>query len=156
MQDGIAQALIAIWKDYLDIDNLDWNENLFDLGANSLLLPQVKLQMEQCFGVSLELVDLFQYPSVATMAQFIARRSTPVAVHAIEYRLMQFWQDILDLEDFSPEENVFDIGANSLLLPQLQRFIAAHFDLQLSLVDLFQYPSVATLAAYIDSRQKER
>ena len=152
-QRGVAPAIAAIWQKLLDLDDLDWDENLFDMGANSLLLPQVTLQVEQQLGVRLSLVELFQYPTVSMLAGFIAPQCTHTApADAVEDQLMAFWQETLDIDDFSTDENVFDIGANSLLLPQLQQYINARFKQKVTLVELFQYPSVATLAAFISGK----
>lgn len=149
----VAETLAMIWQELLDLDELGWDENLFDLGANSLLLPQVILRIEQELGFKPALVDLFQYPDVASLAEFVSRRLSPGLADqpgkVAEQQLQAFWQQTLDIDDLSPDENVFDLGANSLLLPQLQHFIETQLRKKVSLVHLFQYPTVASLADFL-------
>ncbi|KFX03244.1 hypothetical protein KP22_16090 [Pectobacterium betavasculorum] len=155
--DAVAEKIATIWQELLDLDELGWDENLFDLGANSLLLPQVILRIERELGFRPALVDLFQYPDVASLAEFVSDNLLQLPMERLaavaEAQLMTFWKETLDIDDLSPDENVFDLGANSLLLPQLQRFIETHLQQKVSLVHLFQYPTVATLADFLNGQQ---
>jgi non-ribosomal peptide synthetase component F len=63
----IAQA----WKDALGVDGVGLNENFFDLGAHSLLVAEVHMQLQQQLGRELSLVDLFQFPTVTALANHL-------------------------------------------------------------------------------------
>ena len=63
----IAQA----WKDALGVDSVGLNENFFDLGAHSLLVAEVHMQLQQQLGRELSLVDLFQFPTVTALANHL-------------------------------------------------------------------------------------
>ena len=63
----IAQA----WKDALGVDRVGLNENFFDLGAHSLIVAEVHIQLQQLLGRELSLVDLFQFPTVAALANHL-------------------------------------------------------------------------------------
>lgn len=154
--DSPVKVLSAIWCQVLELDSLDVESNLFDLGANSLLLPQVMTEVNDVLGIEITLVDLFQYPTTQSLAEFIAQmlpdsnHHTEVNVDSIAHQLVLFWQRTLDIEEVSFDENVFEIGANSLLLPKLVEFIDQEFAVEVTLVDLFQYPNVAQLAEFIN------
>jgi acyl carrier protein len=64
----IAQA----WKDALGVDGVGLNENFFDLGAHSLLVAEVHMQLQQQLGRELSLVDLFQFPTVTALANHLS------------------------------------------------------------------------------------
>ena len=64
----IAQA----WKDALGVDSVGLNENFFDLGAHSLLVAEVHMQLQQQLGRELSLVDLFQFPTVTALANHLS------------------------------------------------------------------------------------
>ena len=68
----IAQA----WKDALGVDSVGLNENFFDLGAHSLLVAEVHMQLQQLLGRELSLVDLFQFPTVTALANYLKGEET--------------------------------------------------------------------------------
>ncbi len=63
----IAQA----WKDALGVDRVGLNENFFDLGAHSLMVAEVHMQLQQLLSRELSLVDLFQFPTVTALAHHL-------------------------------------------------------------------------------------
>jgi amino acid adenylation domain-containing protein len=63
----IAQA----WKDALGVDRVELNKNFFDLGAHSLIVAEVHIQLQQLLGRQLSLVDLFQFPTVTALANHL-------------------------------------------------------------------------------------
>lgn len=72
----------------------------------------------------------------------------------IEQKLVQIWQQILNLEKVSIEDNFFELGGNSLLLMQILNEIATELTTQVSVTDLFQYPTIKALATYLNSNQQ--
>jgi hypothetical protein len=48
------------------------HDNFFDLGGHSLLVPQVHRRLKERFKSSITVVDLFRYPTVGDLAQFLA------------------------------------------------------------------------------------
>jgi acyl-coenzyme A synthetase/AMP-(fatty) acid ligase/acyl carrier protein len=67
MERVIAQA----WKDALAVDDVGLNENFFDLGAHSLMVAEVHMQLQQMLGREISLVDLFQFPTVTALANHL-------------------------------------------------------------------------------------
>ncbi len=68
----IAQA----WKDALGVDHVGLDENFFDLGAHSLMVAEVHMQLQQLLGRDLSLVDLFQFPTVTALAHHLNGEET--------------------------------------------------------------------------------
>ncbi len=80
----IAQA----WKDALGVDRVGLNENFFDLGAHSLMVAEVHIQLQQLLGRELSLVDLFQFPTVTALANHLnGEDSAPRVSSRAERRL---------------------------------------------------------------------
>lgn len=71
-------------------------------------------------------------------------------VTATERSLATLWCDILNLEQVGVESNFFDLGGTSILGVQLVARIQAQFDIALRAVKLYQYPTIQTLAQYVD------
>ncbi|RKG58350.1 SDR family NAD(P)-dependent oxidoreductase [Corallococcus sp. AB011P] len=166
---AIAEQLAALWCDVLKVDTeeLAHDANVFDLGAHSLLLPNMQERIREAFGVEPTVVDLFQYPTVAKLTAYLASRLSAMAEQqaqasvapatdptAMAEQLATLWCDVLkvDTEELTHDANVFDLGAHSLLLPNMQGRIREAFGVEPTVVDLFQYPTVAKLTAYLASR----
>jgi len=67
MERVIAQA----WKDALEVESIGMEENFFDLGAHSLMVAEVHIQLQQILGREFSLVDLFQFPTVTALANHL-------------------------------------------------------------------------------------
>ncbi|MFP2933217.1 beta-ketoacyl synthase N-terminal-like domain-containing protein, partial [Pyxidicoccus sp. 3LG] len=70
----------------------------------------------------------------------------------IERRLLELWRERLGVEQIGLDDNFLEIGGNSLMAAQLLTRLRETFQVQLPLSDLFEAPTVATLAARIQAR----
>ncbi|MGD9638617.1 MAG: amino acid adenylation domain-containing protein [Alphaproteobacteria bacterium] len=66
-----AQKIAAIWKELLGRENILPNQNFFEVGGHSLLLLKLHSKLQKEFKTSLKAVDLFNYPTIETQAEFI-------------------------------------------------------------------------------------
>ncbi|NTX02058.1 non-ribosomal peptide synthetase [Myxococcus sp. CA040A] len=67
---------------------------------------------------------------------------------AVEERIVQTWCKVLGRERVGREQNFFDLGGHSLLMLEVfDRLEVA--ELGLTVADLYQYPTVATLGAFL-------
>jgi hypothetical protein len=70
-----------------------------------------------------------------------------VAPHgALQEQIAAIWQQLLGLERVSAHANFFDLGGHSLLLARAHARLRESFGTRLSVVDLFLYPTIYTLA----------
>ncbi len=67
-----------------------------------------------------------------------------------ERAIAEIWQKVLGRESVGRHDNFFDLGGHSLLLTKVLTQIRAISERPLVMVDLFQYPTVQTLAAYLN------
>jgi amino acid adenylation domain-containing protein len=65
------KALAAIWSQLLKVERVGINDDVFDLGAQSLMAMKALAQMRDAFQVSLALRNLFEHPTVAGLAEII-------------------------------------------------------------------------------------
>ena len=70
----LEQTLLAICQAALPNRKLSPDDNLFELGTGSLTLAQIYEKVEATYPGYLEVTDFFEYPTVRTMAAFLARR----------------------------------------------------------------------------------
>jgi amino acid adenylation domain-containing protein len=67
----LERTLAGIWREVLKVDRVGVDDNFFDLGGHSLLAAQVHLRLAGLLGREVELLDLFRYPTVASLAAFL-------------------------------------------------------------------------------------
>jgi amino acid adenylation domain-containing protein len=80
-------------------------------------------------------------------ASYVAPRSQT------EQLIARVWQEVLHLEQVGLHDNFFDLGGHSLLLAQAHSKLRAALNVNLSLVDLFRYPTISALAGYLSQEQ---
>ena len=73
-----------VWQEVLRVERVGLNENFFDLGGHSLLAVQVHARLARRLDPAPSLLDLFQYPTVAALADHVGRAeaSEPLATAA--------------------------------------------------------------------------
>ena len=66
--DEIERTIADVWQGVLGIDAIGRDDNFFDLGGHSLLLVQVHAALAEKLGRPLPVTDLFQFPTIASLA----------------------------------------------------------------------------------------
>jgi amino acid adenylation domain-containing protein len=84
--------------------------------------------------------------TLAPPAEFLTDRECIIA---------EIWKSVLHLEQISWNENFFDLGGNSLMMVQIRNSIREHLDRDVSIVDLFRYPTIETLAQHLAKLEDE-
>ncbi|MEL6468395.1 MAG: amino acid adenylation domain-containing protein [Cyanobacteria bacterium J06623_4] len=70
----------------------------------------------------------------------------------VETALLEIWTSLLPSGAVSIHDNFFEIGGHSLLVINAQSQIRRKLNVELSLVDLFRYPTLSSLAAHISNK----
>lgn len=63
--------------------------------------------------------------------------------------IAEIWSEILKISEISRDDNFFEIGGHSMLLAKLHNRLQENFDKEFSIVDLFKYPTISSLAEYL-------
>jgi acyl carrier protein len=72
-QNELEKSIVKIWQQVLHIEKVGTQDNFFDLGGHSLLLMQVNQKLRNVIGRSIPVVQMFQYPTVRTLAQSLSQ-----------------------------------------------------------------------------------
>jgi amino acid adenylation domain-containing protein len=72
----------------------------------------------------------------------------------MEARVAKVWSEVLGVESIDVRDNFFDVGGHSLLLVRVHAQLRAELGLDLSIVDLFRYSTVETVAARLSQLQQ--
>jgi amino acid adenylation domain-containing protein len=67
-------------------------------------------------------------------------------------RLAAIWSEVLGVKQVGLDDNFFDLGGHSLSLARVHSRIVADFGNGLTMIDLFQYPTVRTLSGTLEGK----
>ena len=70
----IENQIIAIWKSVLEVKKIAIDENFFEAGGNSLLMNKVHRQIKKQFDIPINIIDLFQCPTVESLSKNILKK----------------------------------------------------------------------------------
>lgn len=65
------------------------------------------------------------------------------------------WRKVLKIENVGANENFFEIGGHSLLLLEVSQELRQKLGREITIVSLFQYPTIELLAKYLSGEQVE-
>jgi amino acid adenylation domain-containing protein len=67
----------------------------------------------------------------------------------LEKTIADIWQQLLQLERVGIDDSFFELGGHSLLIVQAHRRLSGLTDRELSITDMFRYPTIRTLSEYL-------
>ncbi|HEX2925663.1 MAG TPA: amino acid adenylation domain-containing protein [Ruminiclostridium sp.] len=71
-----------------------------------------------------------------------------------EKQITAIWREVLKLERIGVNDNFFDLGGHSLLLAQVRSGIMKTLNKDVSMMDLFKYPTIYTLSRYLEGKME--
>lgn len=71
----LERTIGGIWRDVLGVERVGRKDNIFDLGANSLLAVEANSLLQTALGQKVPLVTMFRYPTIESLAEHLG---TPV------------------------------------------------------------------------------
>ncbi len=90
-----------------------------------------------------------QHTAAASVVEYIAPRNE------VERTLARIMQESLGLDQVGIHDSFFDLGAHSVLIAQIQNKLQNALDREVSVVDLFQYPTIASLAEHLSQSSEQ-
>ena len=67
----LKQEISLLWQQLLGSSDLEDESNFFEVGGNSLLLVRLTEMLTNEFGIEPEIVDMFRFPTVGKMADYV-------------------------------------------------------------------------------------
>ncbi|MDZ8264154.1 non-ribosomal peptide synthetase [Nostoc sp. ChiQUE01b] len=74
----------------------------------------------------------------------------------MEQQIAKLWQEVLHLDKVGIHDNFFDLGGHSLLMIQVNHKLRAILQRDISVVTLFQNPTIYSLAQYLSQITEEK
>ena len=85
----------------------------------------------------------------------VSRQSYVAPATPLQRQLAVMWSEVLAVGRIGLHDNFFDLGGHSLLAVQLIARIQKVVDRPLALMELFQFPTLATLAAHLEGERRD-
>ncbi|WP_442944907.1 phosphopantetheine-binding protein [Nostoc sp.] len=76
------EKIAAIWRQVLNRQEISIHDSFFEVGGHSLLVVQVHHLLSSDYP-SLKMVDLFTYPSIHSLANYLLQQTSP-SLHTTE------------------------------------------------------------------------
>jgi hypothetical protein len=73
----------------------------------------------------------------------------------IENLIAGVWQEVLRLDRVGIHDNFFEVGGSSLLLVQANARLRERFNRHISMIDMFRYPTVNSMASFLSRDDEE-
>ncbi|MFV2021487.1 condensation domain-containing protein [Micromonospora sp. LOL_023] len=82
--------------------------------------------------------------AATTTARPVAESGGPLAG-----RIAEVWREVLDVPVVGPQDNFFDLGGHSRLMLRVRGLLAERLGAEVSMLDLFDHPTIAALAGHL-------
>ncbi|CAC5339765.1 MULTISPECIES: non-ribosomal peptide synthetase [Planktothrix] len=116
----------------------------------SYMVPQAFVLLDSLPLTPNGKVDRKALPSPDTATRNLAN-SFVLPRNPIEAQLTHIWSEVLGLERIGVKDNFFELGGHSLLATQVLSRINSAFELDLSVQIMFESPTIAGIAGYIQA-----
>ena len=87
VKNGTEEIIAAVWKKALGVEHLGPADNFFDLGGDSILLVEVHAELQQTLNRKLSVTDLFQFPSIRALSNYLDGQASQVDSSEIAERI---------------------------------------------------------------------
>jgi len=162
-QAGVKQAAVAIREEQGDRSLIAYvviepEKNLEEIRGGlrrrlpEYMVPVAWLKLEQ---LPLTVHGKLDHKSLPAPERQSAQTTYAAPRNEQEERLTQIWCAVLRLDRVGVEDNFFDLGGHSLLATQLVSRIRDTLKVEVSLRQIFEHPTIASLAATMGNPSSE-
>ena len=127
------------------------------------LLNKLKEELPE-YMIPSAIVEMEEFPMLASGK--VDRKALPDPEHQksttrkapsdeTEIKLAEIWEEVLEVEDITIEDDFFELGGHSLLAIRLVSAIRKAFEVEMPIGDIFDYPTIAELKGQLVSHEKE-
>ncbi len=71
----VETTVSSIWKKILKTDQINLDDNYFDIGGDSILIPEMVQMLYDKHGIKLKILDIFDNPSIRTLSDYIIKNN---------------------------------------------------------------------------------
>ncbi len=121
----------------------------------TFLMKKLPLYMIPSFFVQLDNFPLTRNGKIDRRAlplpEVVVQRNHVAPRTNYERQIAKLWKEVLNSDNIGVHDNFFDIGGNSLHLIRLSSKLNGSFNRPISIVTMFNYPTISLLAGYLQN-----
>jgi hypothetical protein len=68
----LERLILGIWCEVLGVSGMARDDNFFEIGGNSMAIIEVQARLKQALERSVRVVDLFRFPTIRSLAGYLA------------------------------------------------------------------------------------
>lgn len=120
-------------------------------GLPDHMVPSAFVRLDALPKTPSDKTDMRALPAPAVIHSALEQTYVPVTT-PLEHALAQLWQETLGLERVGRHDNFFELGGDSLLAAILTNRLQYHLEEHVSVVLIFEAPTIAELAAVLEKQ----
>jgi len=93
---SLDETVGNIFREALQLDTVSVHGNFFDLGANSLVMAEVAITLQETLHREILLTDLFKYPTISSLSAYLSQASETAPLRRASERAQSRKDAILD------------------------------------------------------------
>ena len=103
-------------------------------------------------------LDVFSLPPLSSINNIngVNKKSIVLPTGNLQKAILSIWKKTLKKDEISVVEDFFEIGGTSLLAMEIIALLYDLLNIQISLLDIFKYPTIEKLAKFICSRRESK
>ncbi len=164
----VSQAVVVCWEDELASKRLvayvtpQAQQTLSVTGLRNFLKEKLPQYMMPSAFVILQTLPLTSNGKVDRRSLALPETLRPelevpyvMPQTELECTIANIWQKVLNIENVGIDDNFFELGGHSLLIAKVHSELREIFQTDLSILDLFRYPSIGSLVEYLSQLKNQ-
>jgi amino acid adenylation domain-containing protein/FkbM family methyltransferase len=144
-----ALQLLALCKKALSVREL---RHLLSQHLPDYMIPSAFVVLKKLPLTANGKIDRKALPLPNPNTDWIRKETAYVAPKdELETRVAEIWRQVLNIPRVGVCDNFFDLGGNSLMTAKVHQLIQENFPNNLSMVEMFRYPTIRTLVERLHS-----
>jgi ubiquinone/menaquinone biosynthesis C-methylase UbiE/acyl carrier protein len=71
--ENIEDSILKVWRDTLANQQISNSDNYFDIGGDSVLIPEIVEKLSSSYNIKLSVMHVFEYPTVKLLTEFVKK-----------------------------------------------------------------------------------
>ncbi|MDM8560647.1 non-ribosomal peptide synthase/polyketide synthase [Candidatus Parabeggiatoa sp. HSG14] len=88
-QSELERVLATVWQEMLGVEKVGIQDNVFDLGAHSVLIIEVRKKLKEILNKDIPVVQLFKYPTIGALAEYFSQTQNTEETKTTTVQLIQ-------------------------------------------------------------------
>lgn len=171
IRETVSKEILDYFKKALDVTELKYEDDLFDLGATSLTMVRIIEVIHKHYGVTIPVEVFLDDPTVNAVIEYLCQQlegqslvhanseqipettkevpDQTVDVNKIAGQIIEYFIKIMGIDGLKSDDDLFDIGATSLTMVQVIDKIQQDYNITVPVEVFLDNPTVSGIADYV-------